>query len=418
MSTHSCRRKGENIQHPALKLGVSHIDITPPVGVTLSGYSPRVSNGVGHRLRAEALYCQGSAGAWVLVTSDLIGYPQRFVKDARRQIARATGLSPDAILISGTHTHSGPSVLWFGNGDAGDVDKKHAVDLQEQLVSLAVAAQQAAAPGRFEVAWSEAPQLGSNRRIQRADGQWVNEWEDDHGQHPGYFDPTIMLVGVCRPDRPNREALVVNYGVHPVVLGPASLAISADYVGYLKDALEAAGQAETVLFALAGGANINPRTCIKVGAEHPRRMGEILAGIVGETTARLSPVAGTRVASHRQAWNFTRTRGAEKQPARPGTARGDTLATEIQVLRAGDLAIIALPGELFSEYNRMLREASPFPHTLVISLANDYIGYLPTDAAQAEGAYETRMAPAEGLEAMIMDQARQAFAAVADQVVN
>lgn len=393
---------------PELRIGVSHIDITPPVGVTLSGYKPRASTGVGHRLRAEALYCRNGNNAWVLITSDVIGYPQSFVKTARTKITKATGLPPESILISGSHTHSGPSVLWFGDGEVGALDREYEVGLQDKLVSLVEAAKKSAVPGCFEAGWSEAPQLGSNRRVCRA-GQWINEWEDEPGTHTGYFDPAILLLGVRRPDQTGREALLVNYGVHPVVLGPASLDISADYAGYLKDSIEATGNTKTAMFALAGSGNINPRICIRAGAEYPQRMGEALAKIVCKTAEKLSPVAGDRVAGHSQPWNFTRTRSAQKM-----TEQHSTVSTEIQILRAGELAIIGIPGELFSEFNRMLRAASPFPYTLIVSLANDYIGYLPTDAAQAEGAYEPTMAPADNIEGMIMEHARQAFAAVGD----
>jgi hypothetical protein len=398
----------------ALRIGVAAIDLTPPIGVGLSGYRPRNSDGVGHRLRAEALVCRGAGGAWALVTSDVIGYGRDYVKIIRQKIARLTGLRPEAIMISGTHTHSGPAVIRFGDEEVSPLDAAYNQKLQGLLVRVAAAAFKAARPGRFEIAWTEAPALGSNRRVRRNNGEWTNEWEDDFGRHPGYFDPTVMLVGVRRPGQAGLDALLVNYGVHPVVLGPGSLKISADYVGYLKDSLEALGLARTTLFALAGGGNINPRTCIKVGAEFPRKMGEALADLVAHAAARLSPVAGTRVASHREPWTVTRTR----QPAKPSSTRGrkvgDDIPTEIQVLRAGDLVFLSTPGELFSEFSRMFREASPFPHTAVVSLANDYIGYLPTDAAQAEGAYETNMAPAAGLQGPIMEHARKAFAAVAD----
>jgi hypothetical protein len=391
-----------------LRIGVSCIDITPPVGVTLSGYKPRIATGVGHRLRAEALYCRSVNDAWVLITSDVIGYPQSFVKAVRAKITRETGLPPESILISGSHTHSGPAVLWFGDGEAGALDREYEAGLQDKLVELTEEAKKAAAPGCFEAGWSEAPLLGSNRRICR-DGKWINEWEDEAGLHTGYFDPTVMLLGVCRPDQSEREALLINYGVHPVVLGPASLDISADYAGYLKDSIEASGSTKTAMFALAGSGNINPRVCIRTGAEHPQRMGEALAEIVCEAAEKLSPVAGDRVTSHSQPWNFTRTRFVPKMPE-----QYSTVSTEIQILRAGELAVIGIPGELFSEFNRILRAASPFPYTVIVSMANDYIGYLPTDAAQAEGAYEPTMAPADNIEGMIMEHARQAFDAVAD----
>lgn len=222
-----------------------------------------------------------------------------------------------------------------------------------------------------------------------------------------------MLVAVRRPDG-TRDALLVNYGCHPVVLGASSLAISADYPGYLKDALEAAGAARVAMFALAGGGNINPRACIQVGAEHPKRMGDRLAGIALEALGKLRGVAPGPTRARQQPWNIVRTRGAFKRKDMPNTAVGDTVDTEIDVFRAGDLGIVGIPGELFSEFAKMLREASPMPITMVVSLANDYVGYLPTDEGQAQGAYETKMAPAEGLEDMLVGTARKACTAVAD----
>jgi hypothetical protein len=393
-----------------LQIGIASIDITPPLGVTLTGYGARTADGVGHRLRADALACKGTGGEWLLITSDMIGYDTDTTEAIRKEIGKATGLKPGSIMLSGTHTHSGPVAIRFRLTDLPAVDLEHFEDLKGRLVKLAAAAWKARRPGSFEVAWSEAPLLGSNRRIRRNDGTVINQWEDDFGTHPGYFDPTIMLMGVRRPGEAGREAILVNYGVHPVVLGPSSRKISADYVGYMRDALEAKGDAKTVMFALSGAGNINPRTCIRVGAEFPRKMGESLAGIVSQAVEKLSPVAGDRVEAHQEPWEFARSRDALKGPQK----KGDKARTEIQIFRAGDLVLLAIPGELLSEFNRAFREASPFPHTAIVSLANGYYGYLCTDAVMAEGAYEATMAPTDGVEAMLHEHVRNAFAAVMD----
>jgi hypothetical protein len=396
----------------SLDVGIATVDITPPVGVTLVGYRPRVSTALAHPLRAEALVCTGDGGTWALITSDVIGYPARYTAQVRERVRAETGLPGEAVLLCGTHTHSAPATIQFGGEKIAEADSQYLSHLEGRLAAVVAEALRKARPGRFEVAWTEAPALGSNRRVQLADGKWGNEWEDPEGKHPGHYDPAVMLVGVRRP-RGKLDALVVNYGCHPVVLGPSSLDISADYVGYMKDALEASGVASTVIFALAGGANINPRVCIKVGAEYPRAMGERLGQIVAGAVPRLSSLPGGRVASHREPWKILRGRDAYKGADMPGSKTGDTIATEIMALRAGELGIVSLPGELFSEFNRMLRQASPLPQTVVVSLANDYAGYLPTDEAQAEGAYETRMAPAEGLESALMEHAVKALSAVA-----
>src|SRR5512143_3708265 len=93
-------------------IGVAAIDVTPPLGVRLSGYGSRKegAKGLDHRLRAEALVCTSGKETWALVTSDIIGYPRDFVLRVRKSAAKKAGLKPDAILISGTHTHSGPGI--------------------------------------------------------------------------------------------------------------------------------------------------------------------------------------------------------------------------------------------------------------------------------------------------------------------
>jgi hypothetical protein len=63
--------------------------------------------------------------------------------------------------------------------------------------------------------------------------------------------------------------------------------------------------------------------------------------------------------------------------------------TELQVIRIGDLALVALPGEIFVEIGLAIKNRSPFPVTAVVGLANDHIGYVPTRRAFGEGGYET-----------------------------
>jgi hypothetical protein len=398
-------------KNEGLRIGVAAVDITPPAGVKLAGYGVRkgVATGVGHRLRAEALVARGHGGAWALVTSDTVGYPRDLVLRVRQRIAAKTRLPAEAIMLSATHTHSGPAGMRTYDSDLQKVDLEYCRELEERLVRLVVRAAQAAKPGSFEVAWTEAPELASNRRVLRQGGAAVNEWEDPEGRHTGYYDPSVMLVAVRRPNG-RRDALLVNYGCHPVTLGPRSLRISADYVGYLKDYLEARGAAGLVLFALAGAGNINPRVCIQVGAEHPRRMGERLGEIVHQATAKLHPVAAGPVAAGRQTWSLISKRD---WPAGSGRKKGDVVETELLALRAGDLALVSVPGELFSEYAARLREASPLPETVVVSLANDSVGYLPTDEAMAQGGHEVTHAAADGLEAALLEHAQKALAALA-----
>ena len=62
---------------------------------------------------------------------------------------------------------------------------------------------------------------------------------------------------------------------------------------------------------------------------------------------------------------------------------------EVMVIRIGDLGIVGLPGEVFCEFGKEIKDKSPAKHTIVIELANDAIGYLPTADAFEQGGYET-----------------------------
>jgi neutral ceramidase len=396
-------------------IGTAAAEITPPVGVTLAGYKPRVSNGVAHPLRAEALYCaatgsSGRAGAWLLVACDLIGFPLSYTNELRAEISARTGLKPGAVLLCGTHTHSGPGVILVSEDEQTDADTVYLSELKRGLTALAERAAASAAPGRFETAETQAPGLSANRRVTLEDGTWGNEWEDPDGRHTGYNDPAVLLGVVARPDG-TREALLVNFGCHPVTLGPSSLEISPDYPGYLKDTLERGGAAKTAIFLLAGAGNINPRVCIRTGDAYPRLMGEALAASIFPALGRLLPAGGGTVGTASIPWRIVRTRDAFKFRGQPAPNAGDTLETELVALSAGDVGFIGIPGELFSEYNRPIREESPFRHTFIVTLANDYAGYFPTDRAQEEGAYETKMAPASGLEKTLLAEVRRALEA-------
>jgi hypothetical protein len=67
----------------------------------------------------------------------------------------------------------------------------------------------------------------------------------------------------------------------------------------------------------------------------------------------------------------------------------DTITVPLQVVRIGDFVICAIPFETFVEIGLDLKKRSPFPRTMVVSIANGYNGYLPTPEQHKLGGYET-----------------------------
>src|SRR5436190_12853016 len=96
-----------------LLAGAAAVDITPTGSVFLSGYPHvrRYSTGVHAALLASALCLQSGERRVLIIGNDVIYVSKQMVARARRRIEQATGIAESDILISATHTHSGPKML-------------------------------------------------------------------------------------------------------------------------------------------------------------------------------------------------------------------------------------------------------------------------------------------------------------------
>jgi len=94
-----------------------------------------------------------------------------------------------------------------------------------------------------------------------------------------------------------------------------------------------------------------------------------------------------------------------------GRLQATTLSAEVQALRIGEVGIVAFPGELFVELGLLAKARSPFATTLVVELANDSIGYIPTRRAYSEGGYEvTSTVLAPGVGELLVEEALRLLA--------
>ena len=80
------------------------------------------------------------------------------------------------------------------------------------------------------------------------------------------------------------------------------------------------------------------------------------------------------------------------------------LADHLERKLVGDGKLAAIPAELFVEVGRDIKSRSPFEHTLLITPANGYIGYVGTKRNYEEGGYEmTSAVAAPGIGETITD---------------
>lgn len=423
-----------------LRMGIGQVDFTPETGLPMMGNfrDDYAATGVHDPLCCRALVLTNEAGMKLAVLGlDLCMLPREKVALMRGWIEEDTGIPADHVLIACTHTHSGPATLGlYGMPPAPD-DRIDA--FLRQAVRAAADAAAHIAPGTLAFGASREERLGFNRRLRGRDGQMHMNWEQIEPEEIagtlGPVDPDLAVLTV-RQDGELGAALV-NFALHPAVLDYANSLYSADYPGYLSEALSRLmGTQLTTLFFNGCCGNINhidytDPTAPRRGYQAVQRIGYMLAVATKEAIDRAVPVKGCelgvardRVALKRYTFEAETIGWAREVLQRePGptsgaadglpeqmqaaiwldmhAVQGQDDEVEVMALRIGDAGIVGLPGEVFCEFGLAIKERSPAPHTLVLELANDAVGYIPTCEAYTQGGYEptpgsTRYAPGAG----------------------
>lgn len=380
-----------------LTAGVARIEITPPVGYPMGGYAARQgpSIGVHDPLFATVLLLRADDTSVAMVSCDLRSFPsERVVKEARaRKLA-------DHVLLAVTHNHSGP--MTWEDQSWPSRDQSWFVETEQKILRAIEEAAKKMFPARMATGFG-AIYLGHNRRKLEADGKVTMLWRNAEKLPTSPLDPTL---GVIRVDDNTGKprAVLVNYACHAVVLGPDNRMLSADYPGYLARRIEQEFPDALCLFTQGGAGDINPyldkQPVNQNGFGEAEKMGRALADEAIKVARRMKPPANANatiraaaeVLEFRDRWDATKT-------LRAG------LTT---LLLNNDLAIATLPGEPFVDLQIALRDKSEVRNTMLFgytySAGGEWIGYIPTIQAAAEGGYgagyNTRLEVGAG-EAMI-----------------
>jgi neutral ceramidase len=390
-----------------MNLGATQIDITPKPGVELSGFAARIqpSTGVLDPLFAKALYFVEGQTRLLWIHCDLVGFDRSIVLGFRRWAQDQLGLGEAQVMLSATHTHSGPCTIHLQ--EAGQYDPAYVEFLQGRLREAARAA----------MAHTESVVLVS------VEGH-LDLALDRRKTASSHTDPRVGALGFRRSDG-SFAAVVANYPMHPVALGPQNRCISADIPG--QAALTLARQipgAPVVLITNGACANLNP-PAENVPFAQIEAWGKQVAEAVApllmqappqrETTLRVV----TRVISlpldtldaagiesfaakalqdekslvewgdkYRRVVEHWRT--SLTAELKGGRANGHREA-ELFLVRIGDTTLLGANAEVFSEFTDWLRRESG-QKVYLIGYANGDLGYLPTRAAYQEGGYEVNVA--------------------------
>jgi len=417
---------------PVLRAGAAVADITPPLGeMVVGGFAPFPANEIHDNLYARCLVLDDGQTRVALVICDNLGISREVYDEARQQIAGQTELPPENLLMAATHTHS---------GTRAKLDKYRPIVVRGITAAVCEAVDNLE-PARIGWGGIAEPSEVFNRRWHVSDPSLRHNpfgGVDKVRMNPprgngalekpaGPIDPEISFLSVQSTEgRP--IALLANYSLH-YVGGVNKGDISADYFGIFSRRIGQLLDAESVqppfVGIMSNGTsgdvnNIDFRRKDQRQYDRYEKMtevAELVAQRVKQSHDKLSfhdwvPLASARreltlqVRKPDEQMQKYFAAVMEKPQDAPQHHRYERnyadrvqrllegpseITVPLQVVRIGDLAIAAIPFEVFAEIGLEIKQRSPFADAFTIELANDSRGYLPTPAQHALGGYETWM---------------------------
>ena len=393
-----------------LRAGVSQVDVTPPPQLPMYGYFERLTKhqlatGTLDPLYARVLVLQAGDKRVALVTLDLgRAFNENWLNRLRDTAKQASHI--DELIVTASHTHSGPNILDVYPNGHPPAWEEAALDKIVNAIGQAILRLQ---PVRLGTGFGVA-HIGYNRRRASPDGSVTMLWSNPNKSSTTPVDATVTVIRIDRQDGVPL-AILVNYACHPVVLAADNLQYSADYVGALIKTVAGAFPAKPICLFLQGAdGDINPYYATTplnqdavekrdwTGRELGIEAARVAAGIQTRDSAPSLEFAEDALVFPLR-WDaqefhdeLLRTYGplvfqdhAERIAASPPPSE---LALHVVTLLINNqVGIVGMPGEAFVDFQVNLRSRCPVQVCLLLSYTNGYFDYFPTIPAASQGGY-------------------------------
>lgn len=354
-----------------LRVGVAVRNVTPAPLLPVSGgvgpsHPARTKQG---ELTVRALVLEEGTNRVAIVGADFLGFPGFLGNQVR---AGVPTIPPQNILIGVTHTHSAPDCYGFPDGKGGtSADPKY---LESVCGRMAEAIGEAAAklqPARLKIATGEAR------------GKIAYNYYADH-----LYDSRCHVIQAL--DEAGKPiATLINYAIHPEVIGSDRGICSPDLVGPLYDRIAEQGGGVAVFMNSAQGGMVTADNRQPGGGEandwaECGRIGRLLADealrLVAEAPVQTTPKLFCTARPLTLPVDSPLMRQLLKSlPAVPGvSASGDSVTTQLNLLNVGNAQILTIPGEALPNIGYYLKRKMRGEHNLLFGLTNDAFGYILT----------------------------------------
>lgn len=427
------------------RAGAATSNISPKIGTSSNGNFQDVTiKSIHDETMARSIVLDDGETRLAIVVADLCMVSREILDEAKRRASAVTQIPAANMMMSATHTHSGGTACGVFQSEP---DQDYVKFLSERIADAVIRANHNLAPARIGWGLGSEPSQVFNRRWKMKPGTpIINPFgkADQVKMNPGIGNPNLLEpAGPVDPELPviaiqspagRPIALLANYSLH-YVGGNGPGEVSADYYGMfanrMQDMLAAEGQDPPFVTMMSNGTSGNINN-INFGGKAPDA---VLPYEKMKTVANVVAAEVFKVYQNIKYQDWVSLAGQQKEitlgvrkpdtdelvraeeiiskAKKPITASmeeiyaretiamkdyPDQVSLILQAFRIGDLAITAIPCEVFVEIGLDIKKKSPFKPTFSISLANGYNGYLPTPEHHKLGGYETWRAKSSYLE--------------------
>lgn len=359
-----------NTAFAEFRAGIAVRVVTPePLLPVSGGMGPsKPSKEKAGELNVRALVLADDATKVAIVSADFLGFPAALGNKVRAQVK---GIPPENILIGATHTHSAPDAYGFPDGKGGTAaDLKYLDSVCARMAEAINEALAKAQPASLRIASGEAK------------GKIAYNYYADR-----LYDPRCHVIQAIGADG-KVFATLVNYAVHPEVIGSSQGICSPDLIGPLYDRLlekgggvgifmnSAQGGMVTADNRLPGGREANDwAECVRIG----NQLADEALRIVEKEPEQKSPQLLCEARSLSFPIDSPELRALiASSPLGLGAKGATNATTQFNLLNIGNAQILTIPGEALPNIGFYLKRNMRGEHNLLFGLCNDAFGYILT----------------------------------------
>ncbi|MEA5072271.1 MAG: neutral/alkaline non-lysosomal ceramidase N-terminal domain-containing protein [Petrimonas sp.] len=395
----------DNEEKYTWKIGTARTVITPNEPTWMAGYSSRTSPSEGklHDLWAKALLLEDARGnRSLLITMDILGVSKDFSDELRNLINRKYNLNNSQIILSSSHTHSGPVIsralqyIYPMTEQDWKVVDKYTEQLKEKLVELVDQAIKNLQPAH----------IYTQNGITRFQVNRRNNRENSITPTTELKGPNDYAVPVIKIESPDKQllAVVFGYACHPTTLSINMF--SGDYAGFAQLELEKRYPGVTAMFFQGAGADQNPlpRRTVPLAIQYGKQLAATVERVLSEEMPQQESNLITRYSEIDLLIDDPLpteelqviAKGSDYQ-ARWANGIISELKTKGHLIKSypfpvgywqiGQQKLFILGGESVIAYSVKLKQTYG-EQIFVMSYANDVMGYIPSEVILEEGGYE------------------------------